>query len=187
MITISTMDYEILHISRGLASKSYRIGIYTLKPYYKHIIKNVYLPRFVRWYMIESNSECYLFLFQGSEIGNTQLVGLKILYQPSQIIRDPTCTINIDVIYIYILYIYKTCISNCKFVQISLYYELLMTFLISLFYEWFILFWFLCSLCPRMITSPPLPSLGGEPRPHFLPQNQKRSVYITCINIIATT
>lgn len=52
MITISTMDYEILHISRGLASKSYRIGIYTLKPYYKHIIKNVYLPRFVRWYMI---------------------------------------------------------------------------------------------------------------------------------------
>lgn len=100
MITISTMDYEILHISRGLASKSYRIGIYTLKPYYKHIIKNVYLPRFVRWYMIESNSECYLFLFQGSEIGNTQLVGLKILYQPSQMIRDPTCTINIDVIYI---------------------------------------------------------------------------------------
>lgn len=94
------------------------------------------------------------------------------------------------IIYIYIqciLYIYNICVSNCKFVQISLYYELLMTFLISLFYERFILFWFLCSLCPRMITSPPLPSLGGEPRPHFLPQNQKRSVYITCINIIATT
>lgn len=85
------------------------------------------------------------------------------------------------------IYIYITCISNCKFVQISLYYELLMTFLISLYYERFILIWFLCSLCPRMITIPPLPSLGGEPRPHFLPQNQKRSVYITCINIIATT
>lgn len=54
-------------------------------------------------YMILSNSECYLFLFQGLEIESTQLVGLKIIYQPSQIIRYPTCTcIFIHVLYTYI-------------------------------------------------------------------------------------
>lgn len=63
MIIILIMDYEILYIFRGLAFKFYRIGIYILKSYYKYIIKNVYLLRFVRWYMIEFNFECYFFFF----------------------------------------------------------------------------------------------------------------------------